>query len=489
MANIRVRFAPSPTGHLHIGSARTALFNWLVARRLGGDFILRIEDTDADRSTLAHERAIMADLKWLGLSWDEGPDVGGKFGPYRQSERLSLYKQSAAKLLEEGLAYKCYCSEKELEAERETALAKGKMPKYSGRCLQITAKEEDRLTAEGRKPTIRFRVPVKKIVVKDMVKGDVEFDSEVFGDFILVRSDGTASFNFAVTYDDAAMKISHVIRGEDHLTNTARHILLFEALGHQPPFFAHMPITLGSDHAKLSKRHGATSINEYADQGYLPTALINYLVLLGWSAPEGQEIFQPEELVSLFSIGRISKSSAVFDIDKLNWINGQHIRALKKEAFLQLVTERLQEAGFVKEPNSIENKLTLPKVAEAIRASVVKLSGVAEAAKIFYEEADEPSIQAIEELKGDEAKLVICDLFSALSALEERKDIDLEQAKDILKALSERLKEKGIKGKGVYHPLRLALTGRDCGPELFYLISIFGREKSLQRLKEALQYV
>ncbi|MDI6800247.1 MAG: glutamate--tRNA ligase [Actinomycetota bacterium] len=489
MANVRVRFAPSPTGHLHIGSARTALFNWLVARRLGGDFILRIEDTDLGRSTLVHERAIISDLKWLGLGWNEGPDMGGKYGPYRQSERLGLYKQAANNLLEKGLAYKCYCSQDELEAERQAAQEKGEMPKYSGRCLRITARKEDRLAAEGRKPTIRFRVPKKKVVVKDMVKGDVEFDSEVFGDFILVRSDGTASFNFAVVYDDAAMKISHVIRGEDHLTNTARHLLLFEALGHQPPFFAHMPITLGADHTKLSKRHGATSINEYAEQGYLASALINYLVLLGWSSPDAREIFTPEELIQLFSIGRISKSAAVFDIDKLNWINGQHIRALSADSFTRIVAERLTKAGYIKEINSIENKISLPKIAEAIQTSVVKLADVVESARMFYEDAPRPSEKAIEELKGDGAKMVICALYSKMSALEARKDIDFELAKELLKATAGELKEKGLKGKEVYHPIRLALTGLDSGPELFYLISIFGREKCLQRLKGALQYV
>lgn len=489
MANVRVRFAPSPTGHLHVGSARTAIFNWLVAKRLGGDFILRIEDTDADRSTLAHERAILRDLTWLGLRWNEGPDVGGRFGPYRQSERLDLYKQAAAKLLENGLAYKCYCSEKELEAERAAALGAGEMPKYSGRCLRITAREEDRLTTEGSRPTIRFRIPAKKIVVKDMVKGAVEFDSQVFGDFILLRSTGAASFNFAVVYDDAAMKISHVIRGEDHLTNTARHLLLFEAMGLQPPFFAHMPITLGPDHTKLSKRHGATSINEYAAEGYLASALVNYLVLLGWSSPDGREIFTPEELISLFSIGRISKSAAIFDIDKLNWINGQHIRALNKDSFVGLVGERLTQAGYIKEKNSIENKLGLPKVAEAIQSSVVKLADVAKTAEIFYADPLKPTQEVIDELKGDGAKMVIGTLFSAISDLEARSNIDFELAKNILKGLAAGLKDKGLKGKEVYHPIRLALTGQGSGPELFYLISIFGREKCLQRLKEALQYV
>ncbi len=486
MKNVRVRFAPSPTGHLHIGASRTVLFNWLFARSQNGVFILRIEDTDRSRSAVEYEQSIIEDIKWLGLNWDEGPEVGGDYGPYYQSKRGELYKKMAIELLEKELAYRCYCTEDELERNRKGALERGVMPKYDGRCRNLTPEDEQRLISEGRKPTIRFRIPKRKIVVHDLVKGDVEFDSDVIGDFVLIRSDGMASFNFAVVIDDATMKITHVIRGEDHLANSARHILLFEALGYPVPKFAHNSMALGPDHAKLSKRHGATSIGEYRKQGFLPSALVNYLVLLGWSSSDGREIFTPQELIQAFSIDRISKSPAIFDIDKLKWINGQHIRRLPLKKLTSLVLPYLKEAGYIASEPSIEEIAWIEKVVEAVQTNLVTLSDVVKSAKLFFEEKLDYSEDALEILKGEQIPTVLKILKEVL---EKEDKIDIDMAKVLLKEVAGRLKMKNIKGKGTYHPIRAALTGRISGPELFYVISVLGKEKCLERIEEAMELV
>ncbi|MDO8885977.1 glutamate--tRNA ligase [Candidatus Oleimmundimicrobium sp.] len=486
MKDIRVRFAPSPTGHLHIGTSRTVLFNWLFARSQNGVFILRIEDTDRSRSTVEYERSIIEDISWLGLNWDEGPEVGGKYGPYYQSQRGELYKKAADELLKKGLAYRCYCTEIELEERREEAIKQGVMPKYDGQCRNLTSEDEKSLISEGRKPTIRFRVPKRKIVVHDLVKGDVEFDSNIIGDFILIRSDGMASFNFAVVVDDAAMKITHVIRGEDHLANTARHILLFEALGYPIPKFAHNSMTLGPDHAKLSKRHGATSIGEYRRQGFLSSALVNCLALLGWSLGDGREIFTLQELVQVFSIDRISKSPAIFDIEKFKWINGQHIRKLSIKELTYLVLPYLEEAGYINAKPTAKKVAWIEKVVEAVQTNLVVLSDIKESSKLFFEDKPEYSKDALEVLKEEQVPKVFEVLKKVLAKANE---IDIEKAKIILKEVAGELKSHGIKGKGVYHPIRVALTGALSGPELFYVISVFGKEKCLERIEEAIKLV
>jgi glutamyl-tRNA synthetase len=304
---VRVRFAPSPTGHLHIGSARTALFNYLFARHAKGSFILRIEDTDRERSADMFEKSILDDLSWLGLDWDEGPQADGEYGPYYQSQRQTVYQEAAKRLLSEGKAYYCYCSPEALEEQRRRASAAGKMPKYEGTCFGLAAQDQERLRAEGKKPTVRFHVPPGTIELNDLLHGRVSFASDVIGDFIILRSDGTASFNFAVVVDDALMKITHVIRGEDHLPNTPRHVLLCQALGYSLPVYVHHPLVMGKDGGKLSKRHGATSISEYRKTGYLPEAIANYLALLGWSSESEREIFELEELVGEFKLERLSK--------------------------------------------------------------------------------------------------------------------------------------------------------------------------------------
>ncbi|MCK4409590.1 MAG: glutamate--tRNA ligase, partial [Candidatus Eisenbacteria sp.] len=325
-SNIRVRFAPSPTGHLHVGGARTALFNWLFARREGGKFIVRIEDTDRARSTEESERAVLEDLAWLGLTWDEGPGIDGGHGPYRQSERLDIYREHAERLLAESKAFHCYCTDEELEEKRKKALAEGSVPQYDGACRDLTDTERRQLEDGGRSPVVRFRAPLQDVAVSDLVRGAIVFKKEMLGDFIILRSDGRPTYNFAVVVDDALMEISHVIRAEEHLPNTMRQVLIYEALGYELPVFAHVSLIVDKDRSKLSKRRGATSVAEFRDQGYLPGGLINYLALLGWSPPDGEEVMSVAELAEKFELERVSPSPAAFDEDKLNWVNSHHLR-------------------------------------------------------------------------------------------------------------------------------------------------------------------
>lgn len=331
---IRVRFAPSPTGPFHIGGARSALFNFLLARKMGGKMILRIEDTDLERSSRESEENIKAALKWLGMDWDEGIDVGGPNGPYRQTERLDIYKKYTEQLLAEGKAYYCYCTDEELEAERQALLAKGEMPRYMGHCRNLTSEQKAEYEKQGRKPTVRFKVPAnQQIVVHDLVRGDVTFDSNGIGDFVIVKSDGIPTYNYAVVIDDHLMKINHVIRAEEHLSNTPRQCLVYDALGFEKPVFGHISLILGKDHTKMSKRHGATSVDQYRQLGYLPAGINNFLALLGWAPNSEQEIFSMEELIKEFSMEHVAKNPAVFDLDKLNFINQHYVRQLNEKEF------------------------------------------------------------------------------------------------------------------------------------------------------------
>ena len=314
---IRVRFAPSPTGPFHIGGARSALFNWLLARKTGGKLILRIEDTDLERSSRESEENIKAALKWLGMDWDEGVDVGGEYGPYRQTERLDLYRKYTEQLLAEGKAYHCYCTDEELEAERQALAAQSQMPRYMGKCRNLTPEQIAAFEKEGRKPTVRFRVPAgQQIVIHDMVRGDVVFDSDGIGDFVIVKSDGIPTYNYAVVIDDALMHITHVIRAEEHLSNTPRQSLIYDALAFEKPIFGHISLILGKDRTKMSKRHGATSVDQYRKLGYCPKGIVNFLALLGWAPNSEQEIFTTEELIQAFSMDHVAKNPAVFDLDK-----------------------------------------------------------------------------------------------------------------------------------------------------------------------------
>src|SRR5262249_26155078 len=349
---MRVRFAPSPTGQLHVGNARTALFNWLLARGSNGTFILRIEDTDAERSTRESEAAIIRDLRWLGLDWDEGPDVGGPHGPYRQSERLHLYQSYAAELLTAGAAYHCFCSTAQLEAERQQALAAGRPAHYAGTCRRLTAEQAAARVAAGERPAIRFRVPDDRdVVFTDAVRGEVRFQTGVIGDPVIVRADGHPAYNFAVVVDDALMEVTHVIRGEDHISNTPRQILIYEALGFTPPTFAHLSMVMGPDHAPLSKRHGAISVGEFRAKGYLPEALVNYLALIGWSPGGNDELLPIDELARRFSLDAVGHSAGLFDEEKLAWGNRHYLKLADPLRLAELSARYFADAGVEIRPN------------------------------------------------------------------------------------------------------------------------------------------
>jgi len=459
---IRVRFAPSPTGYIHVGNARTALFNWLFARQKGGVFVLRVEDTDIERSREEYEHNLIQDLRWLGLDWDEGPDVGGDFGPYRQSERLELYHKYADQLLEEGKAYYCFCTAEELENQRQAALAEGRMPVYSGRCRNIGLEEARRRLAAGEEAAIRLKVPEEGLVqFEDLVRGLVEFDLKLIGDPIIVRSNRMPAYNYAVVIDDALMNITHVIRGEDHVSNTPRQILLYGALGWKQPVFAHLSMVMGQDNTRLSKRHGATSVDQFRRDGILAEALCNYLSFLGWSPPEGNEVLRLEELVRLFDLGRVSRSAAIFDYEKLHWLNRQHIRLLTSEKKLELALPYLREAGLVGEELSPSQQDWLKRAVEILIEGVDKFSLLPQKFSLLFDfDPERMDDEAREIIRSASARKVLAAFIQKTSEL---KEFDYEIFAGITGAIK---KETGIKGKDLFHPLRVALTARASGLEL-----------------------
>jgi len=475
---IRVRFAPSPSGLLHVGNARTALFNFLFARKMGGMFILRLEDTDVERSTKEAEDAILEDLRWLALDWDEGPDQPGSHGPYRQSERQEMYRRYARELLSKGKAYRCYCTPEELEEKRKRSLVKGLPPKYDGHCRYLTPDQERDLAVSGRPASLRFRVEVRNIEFEDLVKGRVSFDGQGVGDFIILRSDGLAPYNFAVVVDDAQMEITHVIRGEDHLANTARQYILYQALSFSPPRFAHLPMILGPDRTPLSKRHGATAVAHFREEGFLPEALVNYLALLGWSAEDGQEIFKLKELVQRFSLGRVSRGAAVFDLEKLKWVNRTHLKVLAGEKALEVAGPFLQKSGMDLEGKS---RPWLRAALEAVWEEVDTLSQLPDRLKIFFDEAWDMAPEAQEVLAQEESRKIVRGLKEELCAVPE---VTSENYRQILANLGKR---QGVSGRSLYLPLRAALTGKTRGPELEKVFILLGKEKALQRAEFALQ--
>jgi nondiscriminating glutamyl-tRNA synthetase len=476
--NVRVRFAPSPTGLLHVGNARTALFNFLFARQAGGTFVLRLEDTDRERSTPEAEQAILEDLRWLGLEWDEGPERPGDFGPYRQSERLETYRRYATDLLGKGHAYRCYCTEEELEEKRQRSLAKGIPPGYDGRCRHLKTEEEQSFIRSGRPASVRFRVNARSVEFQDLVKGAMSFDGRKMGDFVILRSDGVASYNFAVVIDDAGMQVTHVIRGEDHLANTARQVLLYQTLGFAPPQFAHLSMILGPDRAPLSKRHGATAVAHFRETGYLPEGLANYLALLGWSSEDGQEIFTLGELIKKFSLQRLSRSPAVFDPEKLNWMNRAHLKGIRGEKALSLALPFLRHSG-----GKLEGVPTswLGAALEAVWGEVDNLSQLAERLRFLFDEGWtlEPEAQTL--VAKEETRRVIRGLQEELRSVEE---VAPENYRPLLAGLAKRV---GLSGRNLYMPLRAALTGRIQGPELEKVFLLLGKEKILKRVDSILQ--
>ncbi|CVK21192.1 glutamate--tRNA ligase [Sporomusa sphaeroides] len=475
---LRVRFAPSPTGPFHIGGARSALFNWLLARKEGGKLILRIEDTDLERSTRESEENIKASLRWLGIEWDEGIDAGGEYGPYRQTERLDIYREYTDKLLTSGQAYHCYCSEAELEAERQEQMNKGENPHYAGRCRQLSQADRERFIAEGRKPTVRFRVPEnRQIIFKDMVRDTVSFDSNGVGDFVIVKSDGIPVYNYAVVLDDALMKITHVIRAEEHLSNTPRQILLYQALGLELPKFGHISLILGKDRTKMSKRHGATSVEQYKNLGYLPEGIVNFLALLGWAPPGEEEIFSPTELIEQFSMDRVAKNPAVFDIDKLNHINAHYIKQASPELITELALPHLKAAGYVGEALSAEERAWLVKVVAELQGYISYAAQITEHIDVFFNDTiDFENEEAHEIMKDAAIPEVMAAFKNKLAALE---TVEPAAVQAILKGI---VKELKLGGKKVYMPVRIAVTGKMHGPELINLIPLIGKDRTLARI-------
>lgn len=467
---MRVRFAPSPTGHLHVGNARTALFNWLLARGQGGTFILRIEDTDLERSTKESEQAILADLRWMGLQWDEGVEAGGDYGPYRQTERMQTYADHAARLLAEGKGYYCFCSAETLDAQRKAQLAASLPPKYAGTCRDLPRPDAEARRADGEAAVIRLRVPEgREVTFNDVVRGPVTFHTDVIGDPVLVRSDGIPAYNYAVVIDDELMKVTHVIRGEDHISNTPRQILLYEAFGYTPPAFAHLSLVMGPDHAPLSKRHGATSVREFREKGYLPEALVNYLALIGWSPGQNEELLPADELARRFRLESVAHSAGVFDEDKLAWANRHYLKLCPAGRLADLAEPHLRARGQIVGPVSAEGRAWLESVLPAMATSVDRLPQLADRLESVFLEAAAP----LENEAGlpEVAAALAAELSSGLRLVD----------KETFRAMAGRVKDRtGLKGKGLFHPIRAILTGAAEGPELDLIVPAIDRAADLR---------
>jgi nondiscriminating glutamyl-tRNA synthetase len=480
---MRVRFAPSPTGQLHVGNARTALFNWLLAHRHDGTLILRIEDTDAERSTRESEASILEDLRWLGLDWDEGPDIGGPHGPYRQSERLRLYASYANELIASEHAYYCFCSAATLEADRKADMAAGRPPRYRGTCRNLSPEEARARVEAGERPVIRFKVPPStEITFNDAVRGDVTFNTDVIGDPVLARSDGRPAYNFAVVVDDALMEVTHVIRGEDHISNTPRQLLLYRALGFTPPQFAHLALVMGPDHTPLSKRHGATSVAEFRMRGYLPEALVNYLALIGWSpgAAAGAEPGANDELLPIaelarrFAIEDVGHSAGVFDIEKLSWMNRHYMKVAAPGRIVAESMRYFVARGYIRRRTDEALDYLISLLPMAV-GSVDRLEEIPERLQLVFEFDPATALKqsnVVHVLEQRGAREVILALPEAIEGAL------LDHV--AFRAMAARVRERtGMKGKALFHPIRVALTGSDGGPELDLLVPAIDRGAAL----------
>jgi len=468
---MRVRFAPSPTGQLHVGNARTALFNWLLAHGKEGTFILRIEDTDTERSTRESESSILDDLRWLGLDWDEGPDVEGPHGPYRQSERLHLYASYANELIAGRHAYYCFCSPQKLDADRQAALAAGALPRYDGTCRDLGREETRTRIDAGERPVIRFRIPHGvDVTFTDLVRGDVTFSSEVIGDPVIVRSDGRPAYNFAVVVDDALMEITHVIRGEDHISNTPRQVLLYQALGFAAPQFAHLSLVMGPDHTPLSKRHGATSVAEFRDRGYLPEALVNYLALIGWSPGSDEELLPIEELANRFTLEDVGHSAGVFDPEKLAWVNRHYMKTASPGRLAAEAARYFLSTGFIQQRTDAAMEYVASLLPMAV-GSVDRLEVIPERVRFVF------TFDAVQALARPEVSPVLGEPGARDVILTLAQEIPGPLLdKDAFRAVAARVRERtGQKGKALFHPIRAAITGQNSGPELDLAIPAIDR--------------
>ena len=484
---VRVRIAPSPSGNLHVGTARTALFNYLYAKKVGGKFVLRIEDTDAERTSQAYIDNIFDSLKALGLNWDEGPDVGGPYGPYTQSERFDIYPKYVQELLDKGFAYECFCTPEELEAEKEEATKNKKAYVYSKKCENLTEEEQDRLRAEGRKPAIRFSVDKARkafhdspiIHFDDLVKGDLHQDTSLIGDFVIMKSNGSPTYNFAVVIDDMMMKISHIIRGEDHISNTFKQILIYEALGAKVPRFGHLGMILAPDRSKLSKRHGATAVSEFVEKGYLTDALVNFVALLGWAPSDGVEIKDVDEIAQDFRINEVSSSNSVFEYDKLNWMNGQYIKKLDTEE----LKERLKPFLTKYDLSELTDE-QYTRMVEVTREPLTILSDITDAVPYFFGQ----DVDVDEEVQTTVLDTEVSqDVLKAF--VEQAKDWDWteENLHEKLEVFRGEFKEKGVKPKVTMWAIRGAVTGRTRGADMTAVLAILGKEKVLYRAKKAIK--
>jgi nondiscriminating glutamyl-tRNA synthetase len=478
---IRTRYAPSPTGHLHIGGARTALFSYLLAKQQGGDFIVRIEDTDTERNVPGADKKQMDMLKWLGIDWDESVDVGGPYAPYRCMERMDIYNRYIDQLLAGGKAYLSYATQEEIDKEREEQLARGEAPKYSGWDRDLTPEQRAKFEAEGRVPSVRFRVPEGQVIeIDDAIRGKVKFETDGIGDFVIRRPDGRPIYNFAVVVDDALMKITHVIRGEEHLSNTPKQVLIYQALGFETPQFAHIPLILNAEGKKMSKRDESIIqfIDQYKDLGYLPEAILNFLSLLGWS-PEGEEeIFSKEELVERFSLERVSKAPAIFDTGKLKWMNGQYIKKAPLERIVDLALPYLEKAGRITLPLSDEQRAWVTRVIALYQEQLEYVAQIVELTDLFFQEEYKVTEEAKEVLSAPHVPEVLSSFLNKLDTLE---TLEADTLKDIFKQVQ---KETGHKGKQLFMPVRAAVTGVVHGPDLRESLALIGLETVKSRLQQ-----
>lgn len=481
---VRVRYAPSPTGHLHIGNARTALFNYLYARHHDGEFVIRIEDTDLKRNIEGGEKSQLDNLEWLNIDWDESPEKPGKYGPYRQSERSDIYLPLIDQLLASNLAYKCYCTEEELETERESQKARGEIPRYNGKCANLSVEEQMEKEAAGITPVVRFRVPKNRSYsFDDMVKGHITFESDsVGGDFVILKRDGMPTYNFAVAVDDYMMKISHVLRGDDHIANTPKQLMVYEAFGWEAPEFGHMTLIINSETGKkLSKRDETILqfIEQYRDLGYLPEAMFNFISLLGWSPVGEEEIFSQEEFIKMFDEARLGKSPAAFDNKKLEWISNQYMKKLDRSDVAKMALPYLVEAKLVEENPSSEKLAWVEELVSLYQPQMSYAAEIVELSSLFFNDTLTLNEEAKEVLAGETVPQVL-EAFSKEVA--ELVGFDAVSIKASIKAVQ---KETGVKGKNLFMPIRVAVSGQMHGPELAETIMLLGKEKVLDHIKQS----
>lgn len=484
MSEVRVRFAPSPTGYLHIGGARTALFNWLFAHKMGGKLILRIEDTDTERLKEDSVSQILTSLKWLGINWDEGPEVGGDCGPYYQSERLDIYKKYAEQLLAEGKAYYCFCTPADLEAQREKQRAAKQPFRYARTCRDLSKEEVEKRIAAGESYSVRVKIPLEgTITVHDLIHGDVTFNMDQFDDFVIVKSNGMPTYNFAVVVDDHLMGMTHVLRAEEHLSNTPKQLLIYEALGWEPPKFGHMPMILAPDRSKLSKRHGATSVEEFRSQGYLAEAIVNYLTLLGWGPGDERELFTLNETVDLFELEQMSKKAAIYDTKKLTWMNGQYLSELPLEKILPEAKAFFIKDGLVTEDWFTNHEEYFAKLVDVVRVRVKTLQEVADASTYFFKDITEYDAKGVAKHFKPESVAILEQCIAAIEA-DDVYDLATTEA-----AYNKIAADNDLSLGKVIHPTRLALTGRTVSPGMFDVMVLLGKEKTLDRLHKAVEYI